>query len=172
MNNVQTKNSKINKIINKIRTDKKLQYVILITLVIVAFLVFTFGYNKSESKSVVNTDFVSNYVDNLEEKLSKTLSKVKGAGKVSVVITIESGMETVLAMKTTTKEDVNGKIESESTPIVINGKTVVVKELYPKIVGVLIVADGAKNISVMSRLQQATVSLLNINANQIEILST
>ena len=81
-------------------------------------------------------------------------------------------METVLAMKTTTKENANGIVESETSPIIINGKTVVVKELYPKIVGVLIVSDGAKNISVMNKLQQAAVSLLNININQIEILST
>ena len=166
------KNSKINKIIDKIKNNKKTQYLILICLVIVAFFVFIFSNNTQQPTKTENKDFIINYVDNLEGKLSSVLSKVNGAGKVSVIITVESGMETVLAMKTTTKEDVNGKIESETSPIVINGKTVVVKELYPKIVGVLIVADGAKNISVMNRLQQATVSLLNININQIEILST
>ena len=166
------KNSKINKIIEKIKNNKKTQYSILICLIVVAFMVFMFSNNTKQTVANESKDFITNYVDNLEDKLSSVLSKVNGAGKVSVIITIESGMETVLAMKTTTKEDVNGKIESETSPIVINGKTVVVKELYPKIVGVLIVADGAKNISVMSRLQQATVSLLNININQIEILST
>lgn len=170
MNN-KTKSNYLKKIIESIRENKKVQYAILIGLISLALIVFAFGYNNKKTERTVNTDFVTNYVDNLENKLSSVLSKVSGAGKVSVVITVESGMETVLAMKTTTKEDVNGKIESDTTPIVINGKTVVVKELYPKIVGVLIVADGAKNISVMSRLQQATVSLLNININQIEILS-
>ena len=166
------KNNKVNIIINKIKNSKKTQYLILICLIIVAFFVFLFGYNNEQTVSNSNKDFVTNYVDNLENKLANVLSKVNGAGNVSVIITVESGMETVLAMKTTTKEDANGKIESETSPIVINGKTVVVKELYPKIVGVLIVADGAKNISVMSKLQQATISLLNINISQIEILST
>ncbi len=170
--NSQFSKSRINKIIYKIKNNKKIQYFILICLVAIALMVFVFGFSKEQTEKSVSTDFVTNYVDNLENKLSNVLSKVNGAGKVSVIITVESGMETVLAMKTTTKENLNGKIESETTPIVINGKTVVVKELYPKIVGVLIVADGAKNISVMTRLQQATVSLLNININQIEILAT
>jgi len=102
--------------------------------------------------------------------LSKTLSSVSGAGKVSVVITVESGMQTVLASKTVTTSDENGT-KIEESPIIVNGKTVVIKELYPKITGVLIVAQGANNISVLSKLQQATVSLLDIELNQIEILT-
>jgi stage III sporulation protein AG len=53
----------------------------------------------------------------------------------------------------------------------VNGKTVVVKEMYPKIIGVLIVAEGAGNIGVMTRIQKATTSLLDIEINQIEILT-
>ena len=47
----------------------------------------------------------------------------------------------------------------------------VLKELYPEIIGVLIVAEGANNIMVLNKLQQATVSLLDIEPKQIEILS-
>ena len=169
-NNV--KNNKINEFFEKLKKNKKTQYVVLGLLAIIALLIFMFGYKNQQSTTSTSTDYVANYVENLEERLSDVLGKVKGAGNVSVIITVESGMETVLAMKTITKEDVNGKIETETTPIIVNGKTVVLKELYPKIVGVLIVSDGAKNISVMSKLQQETVSLLNIDINQIEILST
>ena len=165
------KNNKLNNFLEKIKNNKKTQYVILGLLVIIALFVFIFGYNKPQALATDSGDYVVNYVENLEKRLSNVLSKVKGAGKVSVVITVESGMETVLAMKTTTKEDSSGKIESETTPIIVNGKTVILKELYPKIVGVLIVSEGVKNISVMNKLQQATISLLNIDINQIEILS-
>ena len=80
-------------------------------------------------------------------------------------------METVLAMQTTTKESANGQIEVLTSPIIINGKTVVLKEMYPKVKGVLIVSEGAKSIAVMTKLQQATMSLLDIEINQIEILT-
>ena len=136
-------------------------------------ITFMFVFSKDSSK--VNnfskeSEYVQTYVNDLENRLSKTLSKVKDAGKVSIVITVESGMETVLAMNTVTKETSAG-IQTETTPLIINGKTVVVKELYPKITGVLIVAEGAKSITVMNKLQQATISLLDINIDQIEILS-
>ncbi|MFR6056784.1 MAG: hypothetical protein ACLUHK_09420, partial [Eubacteriales bacterium] len=110
------------------------------------------------------------YVKDLENRLEKTLSKVKGAGEVSVVITVDSGKETVLASeKVTVTED--GRTTVTESPIMVNGKPVVLKENYPEIVGVLIVAQGANSISVMKNLQQAAVSLLNINLSRIEILA-
>lgn len=160
----------INDFIEKIRSNKKIQYAIIAVLLVVVLLVFFLGFNTNTEQKVVAGDSISAYVSNLESRLSSTLSKVNGAGKVAVVITVESGMETVLAMKTTIKETSSGT-ETETSPITINGKTVVVKEMYPKIVGVLIVAEGAKNIAIMNKLQQATISLLDINLDQIEILT-
>lgn len=154
-------------IIDKIKSSKKLQFVIIaICLIIAIYIVIVSFQNKNEKQ--VNS--IDNYVENLEKRLSQTLSKVDGAGDVDVVITVESGMRTVLATKTTTTENSFG-VETVETPIVVNGKTVVISEMYPEIVGVLIVCKGANNISVMTKLQQATISLLDININQIEILS-
>lgn len=154
--------------INKIKCNKKIQYGFIIILFVVAVVIMCFGgFNKSDSQS---QDQVIAYVDELENKLSKTLSMISGVGKVDVVINVKSGMETVLAMKTTVTETANG-IETVETPILVNGKTVVLKEKYPEIVGVLIVAEGANNIAVMTKIQTATMSLLDININKIEILS-
>ncbi len=155
----------------KIRANKKIQCIIISVFLIIIVCIFLFGYTEKDDSKVVKSDPISSYVTNLELKLSNVLSNVSGAGKVSVVISIESGMETVLAMQTTTKESAGGQVETQTSPIIINGKTVVIKELYPKVKGVLIVAEGAKNISVMSKLQQATMSLFDIEINQIEILT-
>lgn len=164
------KESKIINLFNKIKLNKKFQVII----VIVISLIIVFGLitsNKEVDKTnEVAVDEISSYVSNLERRLTNTLKTVDGAGNVSVVITVESGMETVLAMTTTTKQTVGGT-ETVETPLIVNGKTVIVKEVYPKIVGVLIVAQGAKNIAVLNKIQQATTSLLNINLNQIEILT-
>lgn len=170
MSNLSEKDDKkkIYKLMEKIKTNKKIQFLLIIICLLIA-LVFIFKDVLFQNKNEV-VDSVNSYVSNLETRLSQTLSKVDGAGKVSVVITVESGMETVLAMKTTITENSYGK-ETVETPITVNGKTVVVKEMYPKIIGVLIVAEGANKISVMTKIQQATVSLLDININQIEILS-
>lgn len=163
-------NSKKINFLDKIKSNKKLQTILIIVIFLIVFAVFllnTFSKKESQTSQGNAQDL---YVQELEERLSNTLSKVDGAGKVSIVITVESGMETVLAMKTETIENSSGKHVTE-TPVLVNGKTVVLKEMYPKIIGVLIVAEGANNIGVMRKIQQATVSLLDINVNQIEILT-
>lgn len=163
------KTNYIDKLFNTVKTNKKVQYLVVAILVLIAVITLIFSYLPKNNAEKVD-DSISLYVSSLEKRLSDTLSKVDGAGNVSVVITVESGMETVLATKTTEKQTSSG-VEKETSPIIINGKPVVIKEKYPKVIGVLIVAQGAKNISVMQKLQQATVSLLDINLNQIEILS-
>jgi len=156
------------KFFEKIKKNSFLRIGLVIFLVILLGFVLYFinGSSLNNSKEIESLS----YVEGLEYKLSTALSKVEGAGNVSVVITVESGGETVLAMKTTTNKTSEG-VEIVETPILVNGKTVVLKELNPKIIGVLIVAEGANSISVLSKIQQATVSLLNINVNQIEILT-
>lgn len=164
----ETENKKLN-LLEKIKQNKKLQMVIIAVLALLAFII-VFETFSSENKTEDVAMTVERYVDDLESRLSKTLRKVDGAGEVSVVLTVESGMQTVLASKTTTTKTDSGT-EIVETPIIVNGKTVVLKELYPEIKGVLIVAEGASNIQVLSKLQQATVSLLGVSANKIEILT-
>ena len=162
MNNAETG------FLRRIRNDKKLQ--ISVIAVLCAVLLTGLLIISLKSPEQVSRDEVSLYVENTENKLEKLLSSVDGAGRVKVAITVESGMETVLAVSTTVKETSAGK-ETVQSPIVVNGKTVVLKENYPKITGVLIVAEGAGSISVFKKLQQATVSFLDVNVNQIEILA-
>jgi stage III sporulation protein AG len=157
-----------NNIITKIKNNKNLRniLIILLSIIIVFLLIFNFnGKESTETKTIAES-----YIDSLEERLTNVLSKLDGAGDVSVIIKAESGMETVLAKETIVKETSNGK-EITETPILVNGKTVTLKELYPKITGVLIVTEGAKNIALMHKIQQATTSLLGVDINCIEILS-
>ena len=155
----------LDKFIKKVKENKKLQ----ILLIVIAFILFILvAFYPQNSESVSKEFNVSNYIVDLENKLSKTLSKVDGAGKVEVVISVESGLETVLAMKTTTTEN-NGYKEIVETPIIVNGKTVVLMEKYPKVTGVLIVCES-NNLMVKSKIIQATISLLDVDKEQVEIL--
>ena len=156
-------------IVEKIKRNKKLQYLLVAIFSIIIIFIFLSNFVTKESVSESSLD-IDNYVSRLENNLEKALNEVDGAGKVSVVITVESGMETVLAMETIENQTSSGT-EIKKTPIIVNGKPIVLKEKYPKIIGVLIVAEGAKNIATLTKIQQATKSLLDINVNQIEILT-
>ncbi len=164
--------NRVSKIIEKIQNNKKFQYLLvgIVVIIVAIVLIANFNFSSKTDNEIISNDKVSGYVKDLEYRLSNTLSLVEGVGKVSVVITVSSGMETVLATTTTTTTTLNGT-ETVETPLVVNGKTVVLMEVYPKITGVMIVAHGAKNIAVLNKIQQAAVSLLDINVNQIEILT-
>lgn len=107
----------------------------------------------------------------LEERLSAILSRVKGAGKVSVMITYKTGSERIIAYNTNNERDNSTFSSRESSEAVINGDSpVVLKEVYPQIEGVLIVAQGGGNTEVKNNLIRASQALLGIDMNKIEVL--
>lgn len=157
-----------NNVISKIKENKKVRILLVFLLALLLIIFLTIGSTTNKETEVLSD--AQTYVYNLENKLETTLSKIKGVGDVSVIIKTDSGMETVLAKETIIKETSNG-IETIESPILVNGKTVTLKELYPKITGVLIVAEGANSITITQKIQQATTSLLGVDIKNIEILS-
>lgn len=157
------------KLVSTLSTLKKNKYfpmILVISLVLLIALILFSG----KTKNVQTTETTDNYVLNLENKLETLLESIDNVGDVTVAITVDGGTETVIAMKTVTTENEQGKV-IEQTPITVNGKTVTLKEVNPDITGVLIVAKGADNLSTYIKIQQATISMLNVDANKIEILT-
>ncbi len=135
----------------------KIEYIAVAALIVVVALIASssFSFSKSDSTDAQN---VSSYVTELEKKLSKSLSEVKGAGRVEVIISVESGFKSVY------KESTDGLV-------LVNGKPVVVTEGYPAITGVIIVAEGANNLSVKISLLSAARIFLNVGEEKIKILT-
>lgn len=155
--------------LGKIFENKRLRIFIITFLIVVVFVIL-FCNLKTDNKTTSENGETALYVKDLECRLSDLLSSVEGAGKVKVAITVASGREAVLAMKKTETITESGTERTES-PVTVNGKTVTLKELNPEITGVLIVARGAGDLRVLTKIQQATASLLNIDINRIEILT-
>lgn len=121
----------------------------------------------------------------MENSLQTILSKIKGAGKVDVMITFYSGKESVPAFDVKTSEsntqekDKEGgsrtiKQEDNDNKIIYEEaegvkKPFIVKELLPRVKGVVIVADGAGEIEVKSNLAKATEALLDVAAHKIQV---
>lgn len=135
----------------------KIEYIAVAALVIVVVLIASSSLSFSKS-SATSAENVSSYVTELENKLSKSLSLVKGAGKVEVIISVDSGFKSVY------KESADGLV-------LVNGKPVVVTESYPEITGVIIVAEGANNLSVKISLLSAAQTFLSVGEEKIKILT-
>ena len=137
---------------------------------------------KTEGESVAENDYISC----LEEKTRNLLSQVEGAGNVDVMITLNSGGESVFAQenKKSTSEteesasqgDSRGIVSEteESTIVTVNngdGSTspVVVKEKTAEISGIVIVAEGGDDVIVKDSLIRAAQALFGISANKVEV---
>lgn len=152
----------------RIKSIKNIEVIIAVCLGVVVIFVM-FGSLNFKTGSKADDEFSAfEYVNDLERKLSKILSDVSGAGKVRVMLSVESGMETVTAMETVVTQTAD-KTVTITSPVIVGGKTVVLKEMYPKITGVLIVASGADSIKVRLELLKATSSVLSIDEKIVEI---
>lgn len=126
------------------------------------------------------------YESTMEKRLKDILSKVNGAGNVEVMLTISYGKEIVIADDTIKDENISqekdstgGTRDSKSyneekkvvmyTPKSGNTEPVVLKEIEPKIEGIIIVSEGGDDIIVQSNLRKAAEALFNIPAHKIEV---
>jgi stage III sporulation protein AG len=120
----------------------------------------------------------------LEQRLTEVLSRIRGAGKVDVLVTYETGGEIVTATVRQTDEDSrnsngsNGSETSRSVREVTEPATVetgnghvpiVLYEKEPIVRGVIVVAEGASDFSVRQKLQAAVQAVTGIPIERIEV---
>ncbi len=145
----------------------KPEYVLAVAAAVAVIALFASGLSQSSNQSQSETSSAEAYVEMLEGKLSAELSKIKGAGKVSVIISVERGITSELAAETNASQDG----EKTQSPIIVNGKPIVLGELYPEIRGVVIVAQGGDKLAVKMSILNAVKVFLDIDVNKIEILT-
>lgn len=124
----------------------------------------------------------------LERRLAEILSQVQGAGLVSVKVTFLSGRLYDYAENQTHEENVSRELDTqgatrETTQTRKSGEIVTTQErttglavpvvrnfTEPKIQGVLVVADGAKDAKVKKALIEAVTTLLDIPYHKVAVL--
>ncbi|MGE5674250.1 MAG: hypothetical protein ACM3XM_10210 [Mycobacterium leprae] len=118
-------------------------------------------------------------------KLADTLSLIDGAGKVHVVVSMETGptitplTDRKTQTTTQTEKDTAGSTrqttsqQEDVTTVTTKGGTndapAVGKRIRPQIAGVLIVAEGAREKGVQAKLHAAAVTALGISADKIRV---
>lgn len=132
--------------------------------------------NSTENnKTYSATTSLEQYSNKLESKLVETLSAIKGAGKISVLLTFNKGIETVIAYTTETKTAADGTVTEVKSPVLItnNGKTetVVLQEIMPTPNSIVIVATGANNTNVKLEILRAVQAMFALPTSSIEIFA-
>ncbi|MCD7760682.1 MAG: stage III sporulation protein AG [Clostridiales bacterium] len=149
---------------------KRYQYVLLVLALGVALMLWPSGEDigdTSETETAVQTADTSldDTVADLERRMAQALSQMQGVGETTVVLTVKSGTQRVLA----TDEDG----DERETVIVSAGssqqETVTVQEIAPQLQGALVVCAGGGDPEVKLRVLQAVEALTGLSANQISI---
>lgn len=152
---------------------KQYRFVVILIAVGIVLLLLPAGGGSGEIASVGVTGGEEDFsVEALEEKLSAILSKIEGAGQVSVMLTVRSGMERVLAsdreyIKT---ED---KVDRREQMVVIDTsggeEAVLLTQRYPTFQGALVVCRGGGDPQVQLLLTQALSALTGLGADRITV---
>ncbi len=148
----------------------KTEYILIVALIAAIVLAATFAFGKTSGKNTATGGETERYVSSLENKLQSVISGIKGAGKSSVVITVDGAISSIVAVDEKTVEE-NGRKTTTVSTVMSGGKPVILGEKYPEITGVLVVAKGADDITVKMAILNAVTVALGVNCNKVQILA-
>lgn len=139
-----------------------------------------------ENKREENLSTSTTYQDKVKNELKNILSKVKGVGEVDVIIHFEGGEELIPALdseksNTVTEErDSNGgnrvnNNNKDGTKVVMSSQgsstePLILKTYNPKIIGILIVAEGADDTRLSYELTKIVSSLYDISESKVSVI--
>lgn len=168
---------------DKNKKEKWLIFLLIgVLLVVVALPVETDQEKQDDKEEELVSEMDESYISQMERQLETVLQNVKGVGKVSVMITISESAEKIVekdeetSISTTTNTDTgNCSATDRKESAVYSGGTgeevpYVVKEISPKVEGVLVVAEGGDNAVVIENISEAVQALFGIDPHKIKVM--
>ena len=157
--------------LNQLLGHKKALYVILILGVRLLLFgsFFSGGSKQEEKKAETGAAAQENYEAVLEEKLTRILSSIKGAGEVSVVVTLENDGR-VLPVRNVT----DGQSQKENTALVVSEgsgrqQMAVTEEVKPKVRGVVVTCPGGGDVGIKADILEAVSALTGAAPHNIAV---
>ncbi|MDR0855828.1 MAG: hypothetical protein LBM78_00290, partial [Clostridiales bacterium] len=115
---------------------------------------------------------ISDYCKEKEDKLAATLHNIYGAGQVKVMIHFESTPELIVAYLTTNSTS-GGGTQTSQTPQILNNAgnqlPYILKQINPKVLGVIVACEGARDPRVRIEIMNAVGTLFGIEQRLIYV---
>lgn len=179
-----------------IKNKTLIQIIIVIILIIIILSTFMQTYSGLDgSDEGINTkkkveqtafDTSNDYEKTLEERLANILHHIKGVGNVDVMVTLETGEEIVPAVNENIQDTITNEKDKESGQKGTDEKNsqknivtlqkqsgedeaLILKQIKPKVKGVVVVAEGAGSSQVQLNISQAVETALNLEADRVQV---
>lgn len=154
----------------------KYKLVLLLALAGVVLLAWPTGEREknqgTQEKASSVTGEESFSVEELEERLSQAISRIQGAGQCTVLLSLDQGVERVLATDSV-EERKGDDTTREQTTVVYSGadgeEVVLVTQYYPSFRGALVVCAGGDDPQVRLAVTQAVSSLTGLGSDRITV---
>ncbi len=173
----------MNNVIQKYLEKLKNPRVLIIVGVIGIALIFLSSFidPKPESKTSIEDFSVEEYKESLEKDITRLVKGISGSRKVTVVITLESGInynyaDTVEELGESKNDNNNTAEKSELKQGYITVKNadgseqaILISKQMPEIRGVAIVCEGGDTPALNEKIQNAVTSALNITSKRVFI---
>jgi len=181
-----------NKLFKNVGKDKLL-ILIMTGILLVVISLPTKSPNSSStsppSSTTPNTSSTNtaDYEEYLEKKIENLLVKVQGVGKVKVMVTLKASSEKVLVSEDTYSEKsvkatdsdggISDSLEKSTAQAYLysdNGsggsQPYVSQEIKPEVEGVMVIAEGGSDATVITNITNAISALLAVPVHKIQVL--
>lgn len=166
-------------LLSKVKKIKNIEIILAVVISCIALLIYFIPSKSDDSGSTVKYTTESS-ADLQAKELADVLAHIKGAGNVRVMITYESGTELVPAYQQDIAESKNENKEQSTYSKTQSNKIITVyqqggsgalilKEKKPEIKGVIVIAEGAADLSVKLNLYKAVQTVLQISSNKVDV---
>ena len=149
---------------------RKYRFVALILLIGIALMLIPFGSKEdtpAQSQSVTPTQ------PDLSAELSAILSQIQGAGEVSVMLSIDTGIDTVYQSDESITKGDNSTSRNDTVIITDEDRAqtgLVQHIIYPKYRGAVIVCQGADDAAVRLSIAEAVSRITGLGMDKISVL--
>ena len=115
------------------------------------------------------------YAESLEKRLEAVVEAIDGAGDAKVMITLESSFEKIYANNARLEEKGAEAGKTTEKEIVLAGtggsveEPILLKEMCPKVKGVVVVCSGAGESNIQRRIKDAAITLFGVSELKVYV---
>ncbi len=152
---------------------KKTLILVIIGIIGVVLIVFGSigdGDHEKNAELPQKTDLTLEYIEHIENKIGNITEQITGSSRVRVIVSVETGSEFQYVSNEETKENASSK-----EYVTVRGENggdalVLLKEIYPEIIGVSVACKGGDSPEIAGKLIRVISTTYGISTNRICIV--
>ena len=147
---------------------QKYKYVALVLLIGIGLMLIP-GVEKNQDSSLQTQE--AEVQPDIEQRLTQILSQIDGAGKVSVLVTMEEGEQIIYQQDEDVNSDGSGRYDTVTVTESDRSQSGLVQQVIPpKYQGVIVVCQGAQKASVRLNIIDAVAKVTGLGTDRISVL--